>query len=98
VTSLKTLIALVPASILLLGSVVLFVRERTFACFLQLLGASRLVVMVLTHVFEAFDLFPSMHWGREQSVGHYLDFWSAVLGLSLFPAGYLSHSLTKCRT
>ena len=34
-----------------------------------------------------------MDWGQEHSIGHYLDFWSAVLGLSLFPIGYLLHAL-----
>ena len=63
--------------------------------FLQLLGAGCLVLVVLTHVSEALDLFPWMHWGLEDSVGHYVDFWSAVLGLSLFPIGYLLHALTK---
>jgi hypothetical protein len=96
--SLKTLIALVPVSMLFFGSVVLFLRETTFACFLQFVGAGCLVVVVLTHVFETFRLFPSMHWGHEHSVGHYLDFWSAVLGLALFPAGYLLHSLTQRRS
>jgi len=93
--SIKAFLALVPASILLVGSVVLFLREKTFACFLQLIGAACLIVVVLAHVFEAFRLFPSMHWGETHSVGHYLDFWSAVLGLSVFPTGYLLHSLTK---
>ncbi len=55
-------------------------------------------MVVLTHVSEALRLFPWMDWGLEDSVGHYLDFWSAVLGLTLFPAGYLLHSLTKGRT
>ena len=93
----KALIALAPVGILLLGSMVLFVREKSFACFLQLIGAGCLVVMVLTHVFETFGVFPSMHWGHEHSVGHYFDFGSAILGLSLFPTGYLLHSLTKRR-
>jgi hypothetical protein len=92
-----SLTALVPAGMLFVGSVAFFLKEKTFACFLQLIGAGCLVVVVLTHVFEAFHLFPSMHWGREHSAGHYLDLWSAVLGLSLFPAGYLLHSLTKRR-
>ena len=95
--SLKALIVLVLASILLLSSMVLFVREKTFACFLQLIGAGCLVVVVLTHVFEAFRLFPAMHWGHEHGVGHYIDFGSAVLGLSLFRTGYLLHSLTRRR-
>ena len=96
--SLKALIGLVPASILLIASVALFLREKTFACFLQLIGAACLIVVVLTHVFEAFHLFPSMHWGRERGIGHYVDLWSAVLGVSLFPAGYLLHSLTRRRS
>ena len=96
--SLKALIVLAPASILFLGSMVLFFRAKTVSCFLQLLGAACLVVVVLAHICEASDLFPSMHWGREHSVGHYLDFWSAVLGLSLFPVGYFLHSLTKHRS
>ena len=93
--SLKALIALVPASILLVASIALFLREKNFACFLQAIGAACLIVGVLTHVFEAFHMFPSMHWGHKYGVGHYLDFGSAILGLSLFPTGYLLHSLTR---
>jgi hypothetical protein len=92
---LKAVIALIPASILLLGSIVLFFKRKTFCVFLQLLGAGCFVVVVLIHLCEAFDLFPWMHFGREHSVGHYLDFWSAVLGLTLFPVGYLLDSLTR---
>jgi hypothetical protein len=92
---LKGLAALVPASILFSGSVVLFFRGKTVCSLLQLLGAGCLVVVVLTHVCEALHLFPWMHWGLEQGVGHYLDFWSAGLGLTLFPVGYLFHALRK---
>ena len=46
-------------------------------------------MVVLTHVAETLHVFPWMHWGVEQSVGHYLDLGSAVLGLTLFPLGYL---------
>jgi hypothetical protein len=95
---LKALIALVPASLLLFGSLVLFSREKTVSSLLQLFGAACFVVVALSHVCEAFHLLPSMHWGQPHSVGHYLDFWSAVLGLSLFPVGYLLHSVTKRRT
>ena len=89
------LILLVPTSLMFSGSLVLFWRGKTVSSFLQLIGAGFLVVAVLTHVCEGLGLFPSMHWGLEHSVGHYLDFWSAVLGLTLFPAGYLFHALTK---
>ena len=92
---LKGLAALVPACMLFSGSIVLFFKGKTVCSLLQLLGAGCLVVVVLTHVCEALHLFPWMHWGLEQGVGHYLDFWSAVVGLTLFPVGYFCHALTK---
>jgi hypothetical protein len=92
---LKALIAFVPTTILFAGSVFLFAGKKTVYSFLQLLGGGCLVVVVLTHVSEALFLFPWMHWGEEHSVGHYLDFSSAVLGLTLFPIGYLLHVLTE---
>ncbi len=95
VTLLKALAALLPACMLFSGSVVLFFRGKTVCSFLQVLGAGCLVLVVFTHISEALHLFPWMHWGLERSVGHYLDFWSAVLGLTLFPIGYLLHALTK---
>jgi hypothetical protein len=72
---------------LLFGSVILFFRRRNASSFLQLVGAGCFVVVVLAHIFEALQLFPSMQWGLEDSVGHYLDLWSAVLGITLFPVG-----------
>jgi hypothetical protein len=95
ITLLKALVALVPVCLLFFWSLVLFFRGKTLCSFLQLLGAGCLVVVILTHISEALQLFPRMHWGLPNSVGHYLDFWSAVLGLMLFPVGYLCHSLTK---
>jgi hypothetical protein len=96
VTLLKALLALVPAGMLLSGSAaVLFFRERTVWSFLQVLGAGYLVVVVLTHISEGLHLFPWMHLGFERSLGHHLDFGSAVLGLTLFPSGYLVHAFKK---
>jgi hypothetical protein len=95
VTLLKALVALVPASMLLFGSLVLFFRRKTGSSSLQLFGAGCLMVVVLTHICEALHLFASMDWGLEHSVGHYLNLWSAVLGITLFPLGYLFHVLTK---
>jgi len=92
---LKSLVALVLATMLFSGSIVLFFRGKTVCSLLQLLGAGCLMVVVLTHVCEGLHLFPWMHWGLEQGIGHYLDFWSAVLGLTLFPVGYLFHALRK---
>ena len=91
----KALVALVPAGILFIGSVFLLAREKNLGCFLQLLGAACLVIVVLAHLCEALHLFPRMQWGLEHSVGHYLDLGSAVLGLTLFPVGYLLHALAK---
>jgi predicted Na+-dependent transporter len=92
---LKALVALVPSAMLFAGSIFLIRRRKTLSSLLQLLGATCLVVVVLTHVSEALQLFPWMHWGLEHSVGHYLALGSAVLSLILFPLGYLLHSLAR---
>lgn len=89
----KALMALVPTCALLWGAAVLFSRTRTRSSLAQLLGAACLVLVALTHISEAVHLFPWMHWGEEHSVGHYLDLSSAVLGVTLFPVGYLLHAL-----
>jgi hypothetical protein len=88
-TVLKALIALVLVGMLFAWSVASFIRGKTVWYLLQLLGAGYLVVVVLTHVSEALDLFPVMQWGSPHSVGHYLDFSSAILGLTLFAEGLL---------
>jgi hypothetical protein len=90
----KALVASAPVAILFSGSSILFFRHKTLSSFLQLLGACCLVVVTLAHVCEALHLLPSMYWGQPHSVGHYLDMSSAVLGLTLFPIGYLLHALT----
>jgi hypothetical protein len=95
VTLLKALFLLVPVGLLFAWLVVLFLRRKTLCSFLQLLGAGCLLLVVLTHVFEALALFSWMHWGSPDSVGHYLDFWSAVLGVVLLSVGYLCGMLTK---
>jgi hypothetical protein len=94
----KALLALVPVGLLLTGAVILFSKRKTSGSFLQVVGAGCLLVVVLTHVSEATHLFPSMHWGEERSVGHYLDLASATLGLTLFPAGYLLDALQRSRS
>jgi hypothetical protein len=93
VTLLLALGALVPASMLFSGSMVVFLRTKVVSSVLQLLGTGFLLLVVLTHVFEALDVFPRMRWGAENSTGHYLDLSSAVLGLTLFPLGYLLHAI-----
>ena len=98
VTLFKGLVALAASCVLFSGSAVLFFRGKTVWSFLQLLGAACLVMVVLTHICEVLHLFPWMHWGSEHSVGHYVDFGSAVLALTTFPVGYLFHALTKRHT
>jgi len=89
----KAMIALVPTCLLLCGSLVLLVKGRTVFSVLQVLGAVCLVVVALAHIAEALRWFPSMRWGEPQSPGHYLDLSSAVLGITLFPLGYLVQAL-----
>jgi|SRR6266508_1604143 len=97
VTLLKALVALVPVCILFFWSILSFTKEKGMWHFLQLLGAGCLVVVVLTHISEALHLFPFMHWGSPNNVGHYLDFSSAIIGLTLFPLGYVLNKFTKRR-
>lgn len=94
-TLFKALLAFLPVFALLVGSAFLYAKTKRTSSLLQLLGASCLMIVVIAHVCEALNLFPSMRWGAEDSVGHYVDLWSAVFGLSLFPIGYLIHALAK---
>jgi len=59
------------------------------AAVLLLLGSAGLIVVVLTHVAEALQIFPSMGWGLPDSAGHYLDLVSAFLGCALLALGLL---------
>lgn len=66
--------------------------------FLQLVGATGLVAVVLTHVFEGLRVFPRVGWGSEHRFGHYFDLLSAILAVTLFPLGYLIHAVdTRAR-
>jgi hypothetical protein len=87
----------IPLFALLCGSALLFAKEKSIWSFLQVVGAGCLVIVVLTHICEALGLFSWMHWGLKSGVGHYLDFWSATLGLTSFSGGYLLHALKDAR-
>ena len=94
----KPFIALIPACVLLWGSMVQYFRwKKSASTLLQLLGAGCLVVVVVAHVFEALHVMSWMGWGMEHSIGHYLDLCSAVLAFTLFSAGYLFQVLAKQR-
>jgi succinate dehydrogenase/fumarate reductase cytochrome b subunit len=86
-TLMRAVVALLPTSVLLAWSFALFRRARTVGSSLQLLGAGCLVMVALTHVCEALRLFPWMRWGEAHSAGHYVDLFSAVLGVALVPLG-----------
>jgi hypothetical protein len=62
-------------------------RGRSTATRLLLLGAACLIVVVLTHVAEALQVFAFMGWGRPDSAGHYVDLASAIVGCTLLVAG-----------
>jgi hypothetical protein len=94
-TLVKALAALVPAGMLFWGALVGFLRAKTVSSALQIVGAGCAAGVVLTHVFEARHVFAWMEWGREQSVGHYVDLSCAVLAFTLFPIGYLLQALSR---
>jgi len=71
------------------ASAITVALERDASSVIQLFGAGFLIVVVLAHVAEEFDFFPSMGWGLPDSTGHYLDLVSAIAGLKLLPTGYL---------
>src|SRR5258708_14412822 len=85
---LKALALLLPTGVALAYAVVLTRRKIPWST-LQLVGATCLLIVVLTHICEALALFPWMHWGARHSAGHYLDLSSAVLGGTLLLAGYV---------
>lgn len=85
----------IPVCAILFVTITGFAREKKVWRFLQLVGALSLLVVVLTHVAEAYHFVPWMHWGENDSPGHYLDLFSAILGLILLPLGYLFQVLMR---
>jgi hypothetical protein len=83
-TLLKAIAALMLVAMLLVGAVALVRKTRSVPHLLQLVGASGLMVVVLSHICEALGLIPWMQWGHERSVGHYLDLSSALIGITAF--------------
>lgn len=63
--------------------------------FLAMLGMAFLIVVVLTHVAERWQLFPAMGWGLPDSPGHYVDLASAILGVALVVAAMIWRRLSK---
>src|SRR5215469_5323650 len=86
----------IPVSVILFVTVVGYAREKKFVA--TSTGRWRSIPAhcgARTHIAEAFHLVPWMRWGESDSPGHYLDFFSATLGLTLLPLGYLFHMLNR---
>lgn len=96
-TLIKALVALLLVCLLLWRSFASMSRQRSVSSILRLVGTGFLLVVALTHICEALRILPWMHWGAKRSVGHYIDLWSAVLGLTLFAIGFLTRSIAKRR-
>jgi hypothetical protein len=58
---------------------------------LVIAGATCWLVVVLTHVAERWQAWPSMGWGQTGSPGHYLDLTSALAGAVFLLAAYLAY-------
>ena len=56
---------------------------------LGLAGSVCLLIVVLTHVAEAWHVLPGMGWGLRNSPGHFLDLFSAISGVVLLLAAYV---------
>jgi len=79
----------VPIVLLFILAARRFATTPTVTSALTVLGAASLVVMVLTHIAEALNLFPAMGWGQRHSVGHYLDLLSVYAGIAFLVAAAL---------
>jgi hypothetical protein len=58
-------------------------------------GIACLIVVVLTHVAERFEIFSSMGWGMPDSPGHYLDLASAIIGSALLAVGLVGDAIAR---
>ena len=67
----------------------------TIGQYLLLFGSACLIIVVLTHVAEAFHILPSMGWGLPNSAGHFLDLVSAALGCTLLLLGFFVSALKR---
>ena len=97
VAATKAAAALGIACVLLTCTSIAFARRRRIYQLLLALGAGSLLLTVLTHVCETFDLFAFMRWGESNSAGHFLDLSTAVLGIAMLLSGVLGASLSRFR-
>ena len=83
----KALVAMALVTLALAWSVRRVRRMPGLGTGLQVVGAFALLIVVVAHLCEGLALFPSMGWGQPHSVGHYLDLFSAIVGVTLIPVG-----------
>src|SRR5215831_7969301 len=91
----RTLLISIPVGALLVVSLVAFIRTRHLSALLNTIGASCLVVVVLTHAAEALRLLPGMRWGQPDSAGHYVDLTSALAGVALLDAALVLRTIDR---
>lgn len=65
----------------------LMAERSRLAHVLVLAGCAFLLVVVLTHVAEHYNIFAAMGWGQPNSPGHYLDLVSAIAGIGFLIIG-----------
>lgn len=94
-TSIKGILILIPASLLLVGSLKSFSMSPRLPNILMVIGAVCLTIVPITHICEGLQWFTFLHWGDENSIGHYIDLLTAVIGVILFPAGYFLDVIRK---
>lgn len=82
-------------AVIFAASSIRLARDRMASAAVQVVGASGLVMVVLAHLAETFRWLPAMGWGRPDSVGHYLDLVSAIMGVTLLLLGYLAGALHR---
>ena len=56
---------------------------------LALGGSLCLLIVLLTHVAEHYQILPAMGWGLPDSPGHYLDLYSALAGIAFMLAAFI---------
>ena len=85
----KSSLALVVAVLLVVGMAVALRRRRSGTRLLLLLAATFFVIVAMSHVLEAFRIFPAAGWGQPRSLGHFIDLTAALAGVTLAVAAAL---------
>jgi len=91
-------VGVLAASLALLARSAVLFRRRTRGSMMLLVAGGCMVVVALAHVCEALQILPSMGWGQPRSIGHYVDFGAAMLGIAFLLPGLLLNALGRRRT